>query len=630
MPIVPLPRPAARSASMRGFVDWKNTLTLPKTEFPMRADLARREPLWLKRWADDKQYERVLAAREAAKAEPYVLHDGPPYPTGGIHYGTLLNKVLKDIIVRSRLLMGKAARFVPGWDCHGLPIEQQVEKQFGAKAKLDTREFRQRCEAHARKFVDVMRADFRRLGCVGTWDEPYLTLNKEYEATIVRVMAAFAAKGLLYRAKRPVHWCTTHQTALAEAEVEYADHASPSIFVRFPVVPGQTALEPILGKSPAALVIWTTTPWTLAANLAIVANPDLAYVAIPVERASQPREFLIVARELADGFLAACGISAGAKETWVDLAGDKLRGLRGLRYQHPFIAVPKSDKDFRLTFASHATLDAGTGLVHRARSRRRRLCRGPRRRPGRVRAGGWPRPLHRRSSPVGRHEGVRGQPEDRGSPVRDWLPAQQARRANQTPVPTLLALQEPGAFPRHQPVVRAPGRPWRQEQPAPASARRNRSHRMDPGVGPRSHSRHDRGAPRLVPVAPTRVGRAHSRLPFKKCDEPFLEERAMEFVANVFATEGSSAWFSRPINELAPAGTVCPRCHGTDFDKTHDIVDVWFESGVSWPRSPTASWCPRGPRSTSTSKAPTNTVAGSTPRCSPPSPRADRRPTKRC
>jgi isoleucyl-tRNA synthetase len=198
-------------------VDWKNTLNLPKTEFPMRADLARREPLWLRRWAEEKQYERVLGAREAAKAPPFVLHDGPPYPTGGIHYGTLLNKVLKDIIVRSRLLMGKAARFVPGWDCHGLPIEQQVEKQFGPKAKQDPRDFRQKCEAHARKFVDVMRADFRRLGCYGTWDEPYLTLSKDYEAAIVRVMAAFASKGLLYRAKRPVHWCTTHQTALAEA-----------------------------------------------------------------------------------------------------------------------------------------------------------------------------------------------------------------------------------------------------------------------------------------------------------------------------------------------------------------------------------------------------------------------------
>ena len=595
MPIVPLPRPAARSASMRALVDWKNTLNLPKTEFPMRADLARREPLWLKRWADDKQYERVLAAREAAKAEPYVLHDGPPYPTGGIHYGTLLNKVLKDIIVRSRLLMGKAARFVPGWDCHGLPIEQQVEKQFGAKAKHDTREFRQSCEAHARKFVDVMRADFRRLGCFGTWDEPYLTLNKEYEATIVRVMAAFAAKGLLYRAKRPVHWCTTHQTALAEAEVEYADHASPSIFVRFPVVPGQTALEPILGKSPAALVIWTTTPWTWPPTWPSSPTRISRTLPFPSSGPVSRASFSSWRASWRMAFLPRAEFRLEPKETWVDLAGDKLRGLRGLRYQHPFIAVPKSDKDFRLTFASHATLDAGTGLVHTA-------------------------PGHGADDyAVGRAEGLdvyapvdghgrytdevplwagmkvfEANPKIVGPPVRDWLPAQQARRANQAPVPTLLALQEPGAFPRHQPVVRAPGRPWRQEQPAPASARRNRSHEWIPAWG----RDRIRGMIEVRPdwcLSRQRVwGVPIPAYLCKKCDEPFLEERAMEFVANVFATEGSSAWFSRPINELAPAGTVCPRCHGTDFDKTHDIVDVWFESGVSWAAVADGKLVPKG------------------------------------
>src|SRR5262245_1718076 len=202
-------------------VDWKATLKLPKTEFPMRADLARREPLWLQRWERERSYQKVLAAREAAGAQRFVLHDGPPYPTGGIHYGTVLNKVLKDIVVRSRLLLGYAAPFVPGWDCHGLPIEQQVEKQLGREAKLSAVEFRKRCEAHALKFVDVMRAEFKRLGCVGTWESPYLTLSPHYEATIVRQLAVFARKGLLYRAKRPVHWCLTHRTALAEAEVEY-------------------------------------------------------------------------------------------------------------------------------------------------------------------------------------------------------------------------------------------------------------------------------------------------------------------------------------------------------------------------------------------------------------------------
>ena len=583
---------------MRGSVDWKHTLNLPKTEFPMRADLARREPLWLARWAADKQYETLLAAREAAKAEPFVLHDGPPYPTGGIHYGTLLNKVLKDIIVRSRLLMGKAARFVPGWDCHGLPIEQQVEKQFGAKAKLDTLDFRDKCEAHARKFVDVMRADFRRLGCVGIWDEPYLTLNKDYEATIVRVLAAFAGKGLLYRAKRPVHWCTTHLTALAEAEVEYADHASPSIFVRFPVVPGQPALEAMLGETPAALVIWTTTPWTLAANLAIVANPELAYVAIPVERPGQPRELLIVARELADGFLSACGLAAGPKKAWVEIAGDRLRSLRGLRYQHPFIATPKSDKDFRLLFASHATLDAGTGLVHTA--------------PGHgaddyVVGLAEGLDIYAPVDPIGRYDRSDSVPDAwRGMDIFEANPKIVARLAE-----TGYLLNKPGEQITHQyphcwrcknPIIFRATSQWFArlgELGDPNSLRQQALDEID-----RTQWIPAWGRDRIRGMIEVRPDWCLSRqrvwgvpipaLRCRKCNEPFLQAAAMEHVAKIFAAEGAGAWFSKPIEELVPAGTACPRCHGTDLDKTHDIVDVWFESGVSWAAVADGKLVPKG------------------------------------
>jgi isoleucyl-tRNA synthetase len=562
-------------------VDWKNTLNLPKTEFPMRADMARREPVWLKRWADEKQYEQVLADREAAQAETYVLHDGPPYPTGGIHYGTLLNKVLKDIIVRSRLLMGKAARFVPGWDCHGLPIEQQVEKQVGGKHKLGTQEFRQHCEAHARKFVDVMRQDFKRLGCFGLWDTPYLTLSKDYEAAIVRVMAAFARKGLLYRAKRPVHWCTTHQTALAEAEVEYAEHSSPSIYVRFPILPGQAAVEAALGKTPASLVIWTTTPWTLAANLAIVANPELSYVAIPVER--QGREYLIVATGLAENFLEACHLTAGPKETWVTIAGATLQNLRGIRYQHPFLPTPKSNRDFRLTFASHATLEAGTGLVHTA-------------------------PGHGADDYiVGRTEGLDiYAPVDANGRYTAEVPAWAGTHvfeANPSIVTTLAEngylLNQPGEKVKHQyphcwrckhPVLFRATSQWFArlgELGDPTSLRQQALSEIDQTQWIPAWGRDRiRGMIEVRPdwcLSRQRVwGVPIPAYQCKTCDEPFLEAEAMEYVANLFAQKGSNVWFSEPLSELHPKGLVCPKCKGSDLDKTQDIVDVWFESGVSW------------------------------------------------
>ncbi|MGA7741487.1 MAG: isoleucine--tRNA ligase [Polyangia bacterium] len=575
-------------------MDWKSTLNLPKTEFPMRADLARREPLWLKRWADERHYHKLLAAREAASAPAFVLHDGPPYATGGIHYGTLLNKVLKDIIVRSQLLMGKCARFVPGWDCHGLPIEHQVEKAAGGRAKLDTAEFRKRCEAHALKFVDVMRTDFRRLGCVGTWDQPYLTLSKGYEATIVRVLAAFARQGLLYRAKRPVHWCTTHQTALAEAEVEYADHSSPSIYVRFPLVPGQPAVEQIFGRAAATLVIWTTTPWTLAANLAVVANPQLVYAGIPVERGGR-REYLIVARELAEAFLAACALPVPPKNEWIEIGGDRLAALRGVRYQHPFVGEPRSERDFRLTFAPHATLEAGTGLVHTA-------------------------PGHGAEDyTVGRAEGLEiyAPVDGRGrytAEVPLWA-GQNVLEANPKIVAHLAAtgflINQPGETVRHQyPHC------WRCKHPVLFRATSQWFARLgdlgdDNSLREKALAEIDRtqwiptwGRDRISGMIEVRPDWCLSRqrlwgVPIpayvcKACDEPFLLPEAMDFVATIFEVEGANAWFTRPTSELYPAGTRCPKCQGTDLEKGADIVDVWFESGVSWAAVADGKLVPKG------------------------------------
>ena len=305
-------------------LNYKDTLNLPKTDFPMKANLATREPEILKKWEADGLYQEIQKAR--AGAELFVLHDGPPFANGDVHMGTALNKILKDLVVKSKAMAGFRAPYVPGWDCHGLPIEYKVVKESRGLSPL---EVRKKSEAFARKFVDIQREQFKRLGVLGDWEHPYLTLDPAYEAEILRAFAVFVEKGLVYESKKPVFWSTGAQTALAEAEVEYQDREDAAVYVKFPIGTGNLA-------NRASIVVWTTTPWTLPANLAIAVHPTERYLRQKFER-DGATETLVLAEKLVANFSSATGWQpVGEPDSF---PGSKIEGIGA---QHPFLPVPQS------------------------------------------------------------------------------------------------------------------------------------------------------------------------------------------------------------------------------------------------------------------------------------------------
>ena len=340
--------------------DYKHTINLPKTDFPMKADLAQREPEMVRAWQERRTYAKL---REVARGRPrFVLHDGPPYANGAIHIGHAVNKILKDIVVKSRSLDGFDSPYIPGWDCHGLPIEHQVEKQHGRPGqKLDAQAFRAACRAYAREQVELQRADFKRLGVLGDWDRPYLTMSPRYEAQQLRAFGRIIRNGHLYKGVKPVYWCIDCRSALAEAEVEYEEKVSPAIDVAFRVTDRADLAARIavsaatLGAVPVDVVIWTTTPWTLPANQAVALRAEFRYVLVRAEKDGVPRA-LIVAAEL----LEACRARLGLSELSV-LAQFEGRALEGLKLAHPF-----QERQVPIVLGEHVTLEAGTGAVHTA------------------------------------------------------------------------------------------------------------------------------------------------------------------------------------------------------------------------------------------------------------------------
>src|SRR5882724_1120931 len=335
------PMPDWRRSAMTA-KNYKDTLNLPRTDFPMKANLASREPELLKMWDETGLYQQVQKSRK--DRELFVLHDGPPFANGDVHMGTALNKILKDFVVKSQTMLGKRAPYVPGWDCHGLPIEYKVVKESRDLAPL---EVRKRCEAFARKFIDIQREQFKRLGVFGDWEHPYLTMDPKYEAEILRAFAVFVEEGLVYEAQKPVFWSTGAQTALAEAEVEYQERDDTAVYVRFPVATGEW-------KDKASIAIWTTTPWTLPANLAIAVDAKENYVVQEFSR-DGASETLVLAEKLLPRFSAATGFQPTGKP----LASFPGANLEGVKARHPFL-----DREVRVLTAGFVTMDSGTGAVH--------------------------------------------------------------------------------------------------------------------------------------------------------------------------------------------------------------------------------------------------------------------------
>ncbi|MBK9069546.1 MAG: isoleucine--tRNA ligase [Myxococcales bacterium] len=566
---------------MSGQGKYKDSVRLPETAFPMKGDLALREPQILAQWQQLGLYEQIRAAR--AGSPKFVLHDGPPYANGNIHYGHILNKILKDLVVKSKTMAGFDTEFVPGWDTHGLPIELAVERELGAKRRdMTLAQVRTACRDYALRFVEVQRSEFVRLGILGQWATPYLTLDASYESAIVRALAAFARGGYLYRGHKPVYWCARDATALAEAEIEYKDKASPSIYVRFPLVPAAqggidpAALHPGLAGQALALPIWTTTPWTIPSNLAIAMHRDVEYVAIASKVAG---ERLLVARDLAAAFATAVGLDA-PEATWLTIDQAKLSLLEGARYQHPFVA-PRADNEFRVWFADYVTTEQGTGLVHTA----------PGHGPDDYKTGmahGLP-PL----SPI----------DARGRYTEEFAEFKGVSidEANPKLVEKLHAsghlLNAPGESIRHSfPHC------WRCKGPIMFRATPQWFVSIDHNDLRQVALREIDATTWVPPWGRNRIYAMIENRPdwvlsrqrlwgtpipafyCTSCNAEHAEAATMEHVAGIFDAKGADAWWTLPVSELLPAGTKCANCAapGSGFERENDIVDVWFESGVSW------------------------------------------------
>ena len=544
--------------------DWKNTLNLPHTTFPMKAGLQTIEPQVMARWEEIGLYERVRARR--AGAPMFVLHDGPPYANGRIHIGHALNKILKDFVVKSRTMAGFDAPYTPGWDCHGLPIELKVDRELGRKKReLSVGDFRRACRTYAAKYVELQRTDFKRLGILGTWDAPYLTMNYRYQAAVLRALGAFVEQGLVYKGKKPVHWCIHCRTALAEAEVDYKSHTSPSIYVEFPLAseskPVLADRVPGLDGKTVSVLIWTTTPWTIPANLAVAFHPEIDYAAY-----EHPEGVVIVAEALA----ANVGEQVGRPLT-TPLARFKGRILEGLRFRHPLY-----ERDSEAVLADYVTLAQGTGAVHTAPGHGADDYRTGMRYGLDIYA------------PVG--------PGGRFTADVTLFSGMGVFEAN-TKLEEALAVR--GRLWHREPLEHTYPHCWRCHNPVIFLATAQWFIAMDRGnLRERALDAIERlewfpswGEERIRGMLVTRPDWCISRqrswgvpIPAMRClacQEAVLTPSLVECAATVVEQHGADAWYERALSEFQPPDLTCPACGHREFDREQDILDVWFDSGSS-------------------------------------------------
>jgi len=538
--------------------DYSKTLNLPQTEFPMRANLPQREPEFLKKWEDMDIYNKQLEMNKGKKK--FVLHDGPPYANGGIHLGTALNKILKDMIVKYYSLNGYYAPYVPGWDTHGLPIEQRAIKELGLKRhEVGPVVFREACEGFAKKYVDIQRKAFKRLGVRADWENPYITLKPQFEAKQVEVFGEMAKRGYIYKGLRPVYWCPDCETALAEAEIEYAEDATVSIYVKFPLKNDNGLITEKIGTNKKiSFVIWTTTTWTLPANLAICLNAEFEYAVVKTSD-----EYMVMAKELVDQVMKAAGIEAYSIE-----ATFKGSDLEGIKCQHPFM-----DRESLVILGDHVTLEAGTGCVHTAPGHGAddfKVCQ-------------------KYNIPVIVPVNDKGVMTKEAGKFEGLF----YKKANGA---ILEELKETGSLLASEKITHQYPHCWRCKNPIIFRATEQwfcsvegfRKEAMEAVKDVRWIPAW--GEDRITSMVRDRSDWCISRqriwgvpIPIfycKDCGKEIINDESIKAVADLFAKEGSNAWYKYEASEILPKTVKC-ECGCGEFKKETDIMDVWFDSGSS-------------------------------------------------